>query len=241
MDQTKRVTAEYEGLLVSFTKDGWINATSVAHKYKKEPNDWLRQRDTVEYLVELGSALGVSGCQPEFKEISRLLEGSAAYRVAALRITKKTGLVYTKAGSPVNGGGTWLHPKAGVALARWVNTRFSVWCDMQIDRILREHFAAEDIRIAEYLPSYHHLHDQIGALASGSSNARFVHMNTNRAINRAIGIGPGERGRLGIPRRSLLVVAQSLGCLAMAGAKDHHDGYQLLKKALQNIEALRIS
>lgn len=100
---------------------------------------------------------------------------------------------------------------------------------------------AADITKTEYLPTYHELHDQVGLLASGSGNARFVHMNVNKAINQAIGIDAGERGRLGIPRRSLLVVAQSLGCLSMAGAKDHHDGYQLLKKALQNIEALRIS
>lgn len=98
-----------------------------------------------------------------------------------------------------------------------------------------------DITKAEYLPTYHELHDQVGLLAAGSANTRFVHMNINKAINQAIGIGAGERARLGIPRRSLLVVAQSLGCSAMAGAKDHHDGYQLLKKALWNIEALRIS
>ena len=34
-------------------------------------------------------------------------------------------------------GGTWLHPRLAVFFARWCDTRFAVWCDMFIDRILR--------------------------------------------------------------------------------------------------------
>ena len=34
-------------------------------------------------------------------------------------------------------GGTWLHPKLGVAFARWLDVRFAVWCDAQIDAIMR--------------------------------------------------------------------------------------------------------
>ena len=36
-----------------------------------------------------------------------------------------------------NGGGTWGHPKLAVFFARWLDVRFSVWCDMTIDKILR--------------------------------------------------------------------------------------------------------
>ena len=45
-----------------------------------------------------------------------------------------TGLVATKRGQH---GGTWLHPKLGVAFARWLDVRFAVWCDAQIDAIIR--------------------------------------------------------------------------------------------------------
>lgn len=45
-----------------------------------------------------------------------------------------TGLVATKRGQH---GGTWLHPKLGVAFARWLDVRFAVWCDTQIDSIIR--------------------------------------------------------------------------------------------------------
>ncbi|MBF7683784.1 KilA-N domain-containing protein [Acinetobacter sp. B5B] len=33
--------------------------------------------------------------------------------------------------------GTWLHPKLAVPFARWLDTHFGVWCDLQIDQLLR--------------------------------------------------------------------------------------------------------
>lgn len=35
-----------------------------------------------------------------------------------------------------SGGGSWAHPKLAVFFARWLDVRFAVWCDMQIDDIL---------------------------------------------------------------------------------------------------------
>jgi hypothetical protein len=34
-------------------------------------------------------------------------------------------------------GGTWLHPKLGVTFARWLDIDFSIWCDEQIDGLLK--------------------------------------------------------------------------------------------------------
>lgn len=34
-------------------------------------------------------------------------------------------------------GGTWAHPKLAVFFARWLDTKFAVWCDAVIDDILR--------------------------------------------------------------------------------------------------------
>ena len=48
--------------------------------------------------------------------------------------TRKDGYLKTKRG---NNGGTWLHPKLAVMFARWLDVRFSIWCDMQIDDIIR--------------------------------------------------------------------------------------------------------
>lgn len=33
--------------------------------------------------------------------------------------------------------GTWGHPKLAVFFARWLDVRFSVWCDSVIDELLR--------------------------------------------------------------------------------------------------------
>lgn len=35
-------------------------------------------------------------------------------------------------------GGTWAHPKLAEFFARWLDTKFAVWCDMVIDDILNK-------------------------------------------------------------------------------------------------------
>lgn len=87
----------------------------------------------------------------------------------------------------------------------------------------------------EYLPGYHQLHDVIHRLAAGSSNERFIHMNMNKAINKAVGIDAGQRGTLEVPAKSLLVVAQMVAALALQDAKDHKDGYQRAKDSLSEL------
>lgn len=41
------------------------------------------------------------------------------------------------------GGGTWLHPKLAVRFAQWLSDDFAVWCDEQIDGIMRKGIRAE--------------------------------------------------------------------------------------------------
>lgn len=104
---SKLITLEYEGMPVDFTGDAWFNATEVAKKFGKRVDHWLANAETSAYMEELARALN----------------------------TRKSGdLIRTKRGAK---GGTWLHPKLGVAFARWLDVRFAIWCDMQIDQILR--------------------------------------------------------------------------------------------------------
>lgn len=49
--------------------------------------------------------------------------------------TSKVRYLKTKRGQ---GGGTWLHPKLAVRFAQWLDPKFAVWCDMQIDNLLRD-------------------------------------------------------------------------------------------------------
>jgi hypothetical protein len=55
------VTADYQGFAVSFTDDGWFDATSAAAKFGKRPADWIRLDETKAYLDAVAEALGISG------------------------------------------------------------------------------------------------------------------------------------------------------------------------------------
>ena len=88
------------------------------------------------------------------------------------------------------------------------------------------------MRGAEYLPSYHALHQQIHALAAGTPNERFVHLNFNSLVNRTVGIESGQRVSVNLAQQSLLTVAQAVAAQAMRAAPDHHAGFQQAKTAL---------
>ena len=92
----------------------------------------------------------------------------------------------------------------------------------------------------EYLPAYHQLHDEIHALAAGSSHERHVHMNVNRLINKTVGIKAGQRALAGIPTQALMIVAQTVAAQAMHSAPNHHDGYQRVKQSMQVLTALSL-
>lgn len=85
---------------------------------------------------------------------------------------------------------------------------------------------------AEYLPTYHALHDQVHALAGGSPNERFAHINFNKLVNKAAGAESGQRASLDVPSKAMLIAAQHIAAQAMQGAEDHHDGYAKAKAAL---------
>lgn len=90
-------------------------------------------------------------------------------------------------------------------------------------------------RQTEYLPEYHHLHDRIKELASGSDNERFVHMNMNKLINKVAGIEAGQRHTIPV---AMLTAVNHVAALAMAGAADHHQGYARAKAALGTLQGL---
>jgi hypothetical protein len=103
----------------SFNEAGWFNATSAAAKFDKRPNDWLALDSTKEYIAVLCDILKC--------------EESSLYTTRRGGNTRKTG-----------NGGTWMHPKLGVAFARWLDVRFAVWCDTQIETIIHGDANAQD-------------------------------------------------------------------------------------------------
>lgn len=103
------VRLDYQGLTVSFNEEGWINATEIAIKHGKRVADWLENRDTKNYIEVLADVLEVP----------------------------KKALLKVKRGGRGKSDATWFHPKLAVPFARWLDVRFAVWCDLQIDSLLK--------------------------------------------------------------------------------------------------------
>lgn len=68
-----------------------------------------------------------------------------------------------------------------------------------------------------------------------SPNERFIHMNINRVVNKAVGLKAGQRPSAPLPQQALLVVAQHVATQALQQADDHRDGYQVAKDAVLNL------
>ena len=136
---SKLVNFDYEGFAVTFKDDGWFSATSVAKQFGKEPSDWLSQKENLAYVIALCKNQGNFNdlWQRDINKINSLDSNSAVYKSSVLSLTKKTPFVKVKMGSPENGGGTWLHPKLAIAFARWLSVDFAVWCDMQIENLIK--------------------------------------------------------------------------------------------------------
>lgn len=106
---------DFQGSLYSFNADGWFNATEAAARFGKKPNDWLRLPDTQKYIAVLS-------------EMTKA--GKSRFAIA-------------KKGGRAGEAGTWLHPKLAVRFAQWLDMRFAIWCDEQIDAIIRNGIRAE--------------------------------------------------------------------------------------------------
>lgn len=113
------IIEQYEGQPVHFMGDGWFNATGPAKRFKKKPAKWLELPSTKSYIAALAKALGISNVRES-----------------------DIGLVRTQRGGIAPG--TWLHPKLAVAFSRWLSDDFAVWCDLQIDQIIRGATAPPD-------------------------------------------------------------------------------------------------
>ena len=119
------------------------------------------------------------------------------------------------------------------------NTKRTVALKSKLVKAFGEARRAAEIG-TEYLPTYRALHDEIHALASGSPNERFVHMNLNKLVNKTVCIGAGQRHCLEQAPRAFLIVAQAVAAQAMHGAVDHHQGYERAKLAMAPLAQLSI-
>ena len=102
----------FSGVAVSFNQDGYLNASAIAKHFGKRVPDFLKTEQNQEQISALAEHLSKT------KKI----------------VLEENQLVIVKHGG--NARGTWLHPKLAIHFARWLDPRFAVWCDEQIEHIL---------------------------------------------------------------------------------------------------------
>ena len=103
---------QFNDIPVSFREDGFLNATAIAAHFGKLPKDYLKNEQTQQYITALAENLSVR------RKI----------------LTKENQIVIVKRGGSEQG--TWLHPKLAIHFARWLDPKFAVWCDEQIEALL---------------------------------------------------------------------------------------------------------
>ena len=128
---------QFNDIPVSFRDDGYLNATMIASHFGKLPKDYLKSEQTQQYISVLAENLSVR------RKI----------------LTKENQIVIVKRGGIEQG--TWLHPKLAVHFARWLDPKFAVWCDEQIEQIL-----SGSLQASKALPSglTHEQQEQVKAL-----------------------------------------------------------------------------
>ncbi|WP_339732152.1 KilA-N domain-containing protein [uncultured Pseudomonas sp.] len=161
---TRIIPFDYDGQAVRFNADGWINATEAAARFGKRPADWLALDGTREYMEAMASALG--------------LESKVSQNHFGLARTSRGGKV----------PGTWLHPKLAVRFAQWLDMKFAVWCDLQIDTLLRGESKPWASARREAAIGYRAMCDALAlnCEAQGKTPQRHHFINEARLINEVI-------------------------------------------------------
>lgn len=118
---TALITKTYtaNSAVLTFREDGWFNMTFAAKAFGKQLINFMSAAETKDYMATVSSALN-----------SNVLEIVPGNRYTPDR-------------------GTWAHPKLAVFFARWLDTKFAVWCDAVIDDILRGHQSLQMVNKAE--------------------------------------------------------------------------------------------
>jgi ribosomal protein L7/L12 len=94
----------------------YLNATKTAREFGKEVKRWLALKETEEYINSVKDYLITEDTLSDFGEL----------------------VVVRKGGNDKNAQGTWIHKKLIIAFARWLDPKFAVWCDFQIEEILSQ-------------------------------------------------------------------------------------------------------
>lgn len=176
------VRMDYQDQVVSFTEDGWFNATQAAERFGKRVDNYLANAETKEY-------------------IEALCDGDNPWKVRDF--------VKTKRG---RNGGTWFHPELAVHFARWLDVRFAVWCDRQIRKLLSGNHPHYDWKkIRHEASSSFKVMNQVLLMARqrlGKTSSPHHFSNEARLINYALTGEFGKVDRDGLSKGDLDLLAK---------------------------------
>lgn len=99
----------YDGSAITFCKGDsvMVNATEMAKPFNKVTKDWLRTKQSQEFIASL----------------------------SAVRQICPTDLVLIKQGGNSEQG-TWMHEDVALEFARWLSPAFAIWCNDRIKELL---------------------------------------------------------------------------------------------------------
>jgi hypothetical protein len=150
------------------------------------------------------------------------LPETVAYLDAMCKYGKIPQLVRTQRG---RNGGTWLHPKLAVAFARWLSVDFAVWCDEQVDALIRGELDTKAIARRQAAIGYRSLCDALSLIseANGRPAKAHVFMNEARLINEVItGLFAGrDRDQLSQTELELVMLVENRDVLLIGQGKDY--------------------
>ncbi|MFT0517691.1 KilA-N domain-containing protein [Pseudomonas faucium] len=166
------------------------------------------------------------------------LPETVAYLEALAKYGKIPQLVSTRRG---RNGGTWLHPKLAVVFARWLSVDFAVWCDEQIDALLRgEQGNWQQARLQSAV-GYRGLCDALAIACEerGTSPQRHHFINEARLINQVITGQFAGRDRDQLSAEELLLVSliEIRDVLLIGQGKDFGARKKALLRYIQSLRA----
>lgn len=108
---------QYSDAPISFRKETgslFVNATEMAKGFGKTTKDWLRTKQSEEFISSLSTVRQIS----------------------------PTGLVQIIQGGNPELQGTWMHEDVALEFARWLSPTFAIWCNDRIKELLQIGFTA---------------------------------------------------------------------------------------------------
>jgi hypothetical protein len=210
----KIIRMDFEGQQVAFNADGWINATEAAARFGKEPAQWLRLPDAMRYLQGLERTCG---------EIT---------------------YVKTSRARADRGGGTWIHPRLAVKFARWLSVEFEIWCDAQVDALIRGELGSRSIARRQAAIGYRSLCDALAITheTAGKTTKPHHFMNEARLINEVItgNFAGRDRDQLSQAELELVMLVENRDVLLIGQGKDYAARKSALNAYVQGLRTKQL-